>query len=283
MKAQVGTVIALLLLAAGISGCGPEKFSAVWLKPSYVVDGHPDWWNMPAYSEKILSGRLVIANDSSALYLGLYSSDKRLAMRFKGQGLTICLTNPENQRERVGIHYPLGMMEVGGHFRSNRYLPSANLPPETETDMLELQTNDVVITAPDSAMSGRKTPEEAAAIGVLARFQQTESSVQYTLRMKTETLAPWLRPGARVLVEVDSPAMKRPGGGRRGERPPDEEGGGRGGWGRPGGGMGGMGGGPRGGDRGPREGDRDQQSGRIAFNKDLHLTADVTLAETPSP
>jgi hypothetical protein len=274
--------IALLtvLTALIFSGCGPKLLNAVWLAPSLRVENQPDWWNMPAYQNSDLSGRVIVANDSNSLYLGLYSSDHRLAGRLKGRGLTVWLSNPDNKNNRLGLRYPVGMWESGANIRPNRYLPSADLSPDAMDDMLKLQNDDVEFMCRDSALSGRKTPEAADSLGVHARFVQTQTALEYTMQIRfSGPVLSWLKPGARVQVALDSPAMSRPKG--RAEGRPDEggrqHGGGFGGGeGRRGGGMGRRGAGGEEGEGGSRE-------QGLAPNQALHLVYTIQLASGPKP
>ena len=271
---------ATALLSLLLSGCNSKTLEAQWVESSTLTNGEPDWWNMRAYSTPEWGGRMVIANDGGMLYLGAYSGDPRFAFRLREQGLTLTLTNAENKRERVTIHYPMGKRNMPRRPPDQNFLPSDNLPSGEIFDMLEKQSDDAEIIAPDSAKSGIKNLIETEQLGISPQVTESEHSTEYTLRLKTAALAPWLKPGAKVVLKVESPAMKEPR-----ERP------GRGGGGMPFGGRGGReGGGPGGGMGGRgmgRDGnretmDKDSLSQGIPNHKAIDLEFTVRLATDPS-
>jgi hypothetical protein len=216
-------IVYVLAIDLLLSGCGQEILKAVWLSPSYEVNGGPDWWNLPAFAVKDLSGRVVLANDSSTLYIGLYSSDRHIGRRLRWRGLTVWMTNPEDKTERIGIHYPIGMPGPGMRPTAEEQARDTSMPPPRAMEMVGLETGDLEILTNDSTRSGRKTHDEAQQLGMRAAFLQNESAAQYTLAVEERQIVPWLKQGSRVLLEIESPAMERFGGEGR-ERP---EGGGR--------------------------------------------------------
>jgi hypothetical protein len=293
---RYAAVFFLVLLGMLLGGCNSQALKSVWLKPTSVVQGTPDWWNLPAYRIEDLNGSLTLVNDSSTMHLRFYSSDRQLAGRFKRMGMTLWLINPKDKADRVGIRYPMGMERTGLAIHPNRYLPSENLPPSEMDAMLKLQSDDVVIEAKDSSANGRKTPEEAAQLGVQPRLIETENAVEYQLAVTMHSLAPWIMPGAQILMELDSPLSEHGPGGRNMHGSPagggeGGEGGGGGGMGRgggggdEGGGMGGGGGGMGGGRRGGGRHGEDQGSNRpteSTMNKTIHYQFTVELASGPA-
>jgi len=271
---------AMLPAALLFAGCRPEKFASVWYGSSSVRASERDWWNLPAYRVKNFAGRITVVNDSSDLCLGLYSSDWHLARRLRGSGLTVWLTNAQNKSEKLGIRYPIGMQKGERGFRPNRFLPNADLPPSEMHAMFEMQNDEIEILAEDSALTGRKSLDEAEQLGVSARLTEADSAVAYLLTIEMARLVPWLRPGSKVLLEMESPVMERPkpedegfqnerGRGRRG-MPPSGGGGGF----PPGGGRGGQ-------HRGPSEG-RDQREGAISADRAIRLSFIIDLAVKPT-
>jgi hypothetical protein len=277
----VGAVLPAVLLCAG---CRPETLASVWhSSPSGGASGG-DWWNLPAYRVKDFPGRIIVANDSSNLCLGLYSPDRHLARRLRSSGLTVSLTNAQNKSEKLVIRYPVGMHRGQRDFRPNRFLPNADLPPSEMGAMLDVQHDEIEILAEDSTRSGRKSLDDAAQIGVSASLAQADSAVEYLLLITATELAPWLKPGSKVLLEIESLAMERPK--SEGRRSPDEHGWEPGGM-PPGGGGGGGGGGfPPGGGRGGQhrggpEG-RGQQDDAISSDRAIRLSFVIDLAVRPA-
>ena len=270
---------AMLPAALLFAGCRPEKFASVWYGSSSVRASERDWWNLPAYRVKNFAGRITVVNDSSEMCLGLYSSDRHLASRLRGSGLTVWLTNAQNKSEKLGIRYPIGMQKGERGFRPNRFLPSANLPPSEMHAMFEMQNDEIEILAEDSTRSGRKSVDEAEQLGVSAQLTEADSAVAYLLTIEMARLVPWLRPGSKVLLEIESPVMERPKSGAEGFS--DERGGGRGGMPPSGGGGFPPGGGRGGHQRGPSEA-RDQREGAISRDRPIHLSFMIDLAVKPT-
>jgi hypothetical protein len=282
-RAYLSMVLALsALVCVSLWGCNSRAFKSVWLKPTAVVQGSPDWWNLPAYRIDELNGSLTLVNDNNTLYLRFYSNDRFLAGRFKRAGLTLRLINPQNKSERVAIRYPMGMDQKGPEIHPNRFLPSEPLPATEVDEMLKLQSDDVVIEARDTSISGRKTSEQAARLGVQPQLNETQNAVEYQIAFTWSALAPWLAAGKHVTVELDSPLGGRGDHGPEGrhmERPPmgGNEGGGGGG---DEGGRGFPGGGRRGGERSGQE----PEGGRPAestMNKAIHYEFSLELASSP--
>ncbi len=265
----------LLLFSLLLSGCGQEILKAVWLNSSYEVNGNPDWWNLPAFAVKDLSGRVILANDSSALYLGLYSSDRHLARRLKGRGLTVWLTNPQDKTERIGIHYPIGMPGDGMRPRPEEQAPNTDMPPPKAMEMVKLETEDLEILTQDSSISGRRTHDEAQQLGVRATFMEKDSAAEYTLTIELGQMTAWLKSASRVLLEIESPAMEHFGSEGR-ERP---EGGGRHGEGMPPEGGGAF---PRGEGRGGQHHPGEGQREGVSTNKPIDFKFTVELAANPT-
>ena len=260
----MGAAIAILSLIA--IGCRPEKMDSVWLKTPSSQE-NPDWWNLTSYRLDEMNGTMTLANDSSLLFVRFVSREPHFNQRLERQGLMLWLSNPQDKTQRLGIHYPLGMRRGDPPFRGNRYLPDANVPP-TEMNMLAVQNDEFEILWGDSVNSPPKSREEVEDLGIRVLLgETTEGNSEYTLRLRMGEILPWIKPGARIRMEVESTAPERPeiserekireemkdrGGG--GGRP-----GGRGGMGRPGGGSG-----------GPPE-EMKQQMGPIQFEFQIQL------------
>jgi hypothetical protein len=274
-----------------ILGCHSKPWQSTWLNPSATIQSHPDWWKFPAYRLDKFDGTVAIVNDSSAIYLRLFSRDHRLARRLEMSGLTIWLSDGKNTKTlRLGIHYPIGMRNRERPFHPDHFLPNADLSPEAMTSMIERQNEDFELLQGDSSLTGPILHGDAGKYGVYAAISDSAGGAfEYKLRIGFGDLAPWIKPGYSLLMEVDSPAMDRSA--SRGGRPGERDGGGdrpEGGWGRPGGGgFGGHGGGEGGGwrGRGGGEGRRDstvQSSGGISPTAPIKLSFTVRLAATPS-
>jgi|GEM_PF-4595772 len=276
------TVLSLVLACLLLAGCKSETLRSVWLNPTSIVSGNPDWWNLPAYRIEKLNGSLTMVNDSGAFYIRFYSPERNLAGRFKGAGLTLWFSRPEKPDLKWGIRYPMGMHGEKPPAQSGHFLPKADLPPSSVVEMLKMQNDDLEIISPDSTVSGRKTAGEADQMGLQAQYMETPNSVELTFRIEIAELIPWLKPGATILLKAESPAMERkklrkgedgpprgmPGFGGNGQGP-------GGGGGFPGGGMGG---GPQG--KGHSEG-MEKRSGGIQQNKPIDLQFTVILDAGP--
>ena len=278
-----------VILALSLNGCKSQPLNSYWLKPSASDSTNPDWWNLPTYREDKLQGTMTIVNDSSALYLRLFSRDRHLARRLEMTGLTIWLGNDADSRApRLGIHYPLGMQSGKAAFHPNRYLPNANLPPDVMGQMISQQHNDFELLLGDSSLSGQRPHEEEGQFGLLTTLGEASGNgFEYVLRVDMGHAVPWIKPGAALSVEVESPAMDRTAfrGDRSGGRGEHREGGEGRGMGRPGGGggggRGGFGGGHRGGGPGEMHGDSTGQPQGIPPTSPIQLRFELHLAATP--
>jgi hypothetical protein len=272
------TFIAAVFLASlslSLSGCRPERVASVWFAPLSAEQDQPDWLNLAAYRLDPLNGIMTIANDSSTLYVRFLSRDPRLLRRLERNGLIVWLSGSGAKTERLGVHYPLGFQKGGAPFHPDRFLPDAKLSPEAMSDLLTIQNDEFEITLGDSTIRNSHSEGDMERVGVGALLAQTqEGSLEYTLRIREGELVPWIKPGARVTMEVESAAMERPRmkdrDGDEGfrDRMPERPSGGRGG--RPGGGM-------RGGHRGERG---DETPGGIPPNKPIHFRFEIQLAES---
>jgi hypothetical protein len=268
-----------LLVVVSVAGCRPQTLASLWCAPSAVGQEQPDWWNLSAYRVKDFPGRIIIANDSGHVYVGFYSPGRRFARRLKGAGLTVWLSNPDDRSQRVGVHYPTGMQDRDTTFHANRFLPRANLPPTEMEALFELEHDNVEILRDDSASGVRKLRAEAESLGVQVQLAEVDSAVEYTLTIHTAQLAPWLRPGSKMLLEIESAAMKRPQ--FEGRRSPEGREWGRGEMPPSGGGGGFPGGGRRGGEH-RRPSDRENaDEGAIPSDKPIHLSFLIDLASKP--
>jgi hypothetical protein len=281
------TFLSAILLSIALLGCGPQTLKSFWLAAVPGDTTEPDWLNLTSYKVDKLGGTVTFTNDSSILYVRMMSSDRRLGARLQGRGLTIWLADPKNKSERLGIHYPIGFNDSTRHGRREHLLPNANLAPERIEGLMNMTSQDLEIVSSDSSLRGRKTLMDAEKSGVHASLSESTGIIIYTLRLQIASVAPWIKPGADVLLTIDSPA-----GHEREERGEHE--GGRGGF-RPGGGEGGEGGfgggGRHGGFRGGRgEGGEGSEGGEhrernpegIPLNSPVHLEFTVKLAAGPA-
>jgi hypothetical protein len=271
------------------SGCGSELLKSSWLKQSSIINDAPDWMNLPAYQVDEINGSITLVNDSSAVYVRLYSHDRRLGSRIRGAGMTVWLTDPKDKTRRIGVHYPMGFHGGQHPGNSEHYLPKTDMPAETMVDMMNAQgREDVEIISADTSINGRKTPDQAEQLGLRCALSEADSAAEYTLKIGGGRLASWLQPGIRASIEVDSPAIDWQ---RRRERGGESSGseGRRGGEGGPfGGGIGGgHGGGGRfggrhgGGEHGEGENPRREQGGdskSVPPNKPIKVVFTVQLA-----
>jgi hypothetical protein len=272
-----------LLVILVVWGCGSQTLKSVWLDTSASPDSEPDWLNLSSYTLEKFGGTMTLANDSTLLYVRLSTPNRRVAQRLQGRGLTVWLTDPKDKSHRFGIHYPIGMHDSLRHRQREHLLPDANLPPTAMEGLMNLPDQGLEILSADSTLFGRKTLIEAENLGVRATLNETTGITEFTLRIETARLAPWITAGSKVLLTVDSPAMNRSEGGgehrdRGGFRP--GMGGGEGG-----GGFGGYGGRHGGGHRGEGgEGENDGGENRredISPTTPIHLEFTVQLAARP--
>jgi hypothetical protein len=251
-KKRSGTVLCglLALIVVLTVGCGPELLTSQWLGGATTAQGGPDWTKLSAYQIGTIRTTVTLANDSSAFYLRMFSQNRRLARSLQRTGMTLWLANPQNEQERVGIHYPIGMQPREPGARPERMLPGGAMPPTMVSEFLQ-RNEDVELLAKDSTFSGVKTLAQAEELGIRAQLSEADSTAEYTLRVRFAQLPSWLKAGSKVLLKMESAAFvkmeeKRSEGGERGEHR---------GWGRRGGGgEGGMP--PGGGDEPPMGGGR---------------------------
>jgi hypothetical protein len=286
------TTATIATLCLGVTGCKPEQLQSTWLKPSATIEGNPDWWNLPTYRIEKLDGTVTIVNDSTGLYLRLFSRDRRLTRRLRMAGLAVWLNNPSGRKtERLGIHYPVGMHGKRASFQPDHYLPNANLAPEVVGEMLSQQNENLEILSSDSSLSGNKTPDDAQQIGVRAHLGETTGgATEYALRIGMGQLAPWIKPGSLVQLEIQSPAMNREafhgegegseGEGHRGEGGGRSFPGGGGGFGGGGGGFDGHHGGQGGRHGRESRGDSTGASEGIPPTSPIHFVFNIQLAAT---
>jgi len=262
-----------LVIWAGVfaDGCRKAALESVWLDSTSVGGGQPDWWSVPAYEVKSLPGMFTLANDSSAVYFHLRSTNRMLAQRLRMQGLTWHIRPAEDPEQELVVRYPV-RTEGGPPPKEDRPpLPEVGMAPGAVFDMLERQNDNVEIMCRDSVLSGRKTRDEAFRLGVATSMSEMNGAVEYTLRLSLAQVADWLKPGQRLEVEVESPAMDTKAmreRGRSGERPS--------------GGMrppGGMGGGPRPG--GGRPGGMSSETRGLRPDQALRLKYTIELASGP--
>lgn len=279
----VGLAALIAILCLALTGCKPEQLRSTWLKPSGLVQGNPDWWNLPTYRIEKLDGTVTIVNDSTGLYLRMFSRDRRLPRRLRMAGLTVWLSDPTGKKaSRLGIHYPIGMHGNDASFHPDHYLPHADLSPEVVVQMLNQQNDNLEILSGDSTLTGNKSPDNTQQFGVRAHLGETTgATMEYTLRIGMGQLTPWIKPGSRIQLEIQSPAVDRSA--FHGEGGAPEGGGHRGdGGGRPypggGGGFGGHHGGQGGWRGGGSHGDSTRTAEGIPPTSSIHFLFNVQLA-----
>jgi uncharacterized membrane protein YgcG len=286
----IAMTAAISFICVFLAGCKPQPMQSGWLTSVSTATGDPDWWNLPAYRLEKLDGTITIVNDSSALYVRFYSRDQRLMRRLRGSGLTVWLTNAQNKSERLGIHYPLGMHGRGRPPEETHMLPNADLPPEVVMNMLDRPNNEnLEILQSDSAAPLMKTPEDARLDGIRALVSEpTAGGVQYALQITPGEGRSWIKPGAKLLLEINSPAMGR--GDSEGKGPSEHGGwggrhGGGGGEGGEGGGGGGFGhrGGHRGGGGESGDDHDSKQPAGVSPTTPLHFQFAIQMASRPQP
>jgi hypothetical protein len=245
-----GLLVLIVLLAMG---CGPELLTSKWLSGSSAAQGEPDWLKLSAYQIGTIRTTVTLANDSGAFYMRIFSQNRRLARTLRRSGMTLWLANPNDAKDRIGIHYPIGMQPREPGARPDRMLPGGELPPMMASEFLQ-HNEDVELLSSDTTLNGVKTLAQAEEVGIRAQLSEADSTAEYTLRVRFAQLPSWLKAGSKVLLKMESAAFvkmedRREEGGERSEyhgrgrrgggggMPPggggDEPpmGGGRGGWG----------------------------------------------------
>lgn len=275
----------LFALSVCALGCRTPTYTAQWLKPEWLGDDGPDWYSVPCYSMKKPSGTITLVNDSASVYVRLFSSDRNFAQRLNRQGFTLWLSNPKDKTQKLGIHFPIGRADGAPPERPERFLPDANLTPQAMFDMLRVKNDELEIFLSGPEQKERKSLDDAEdELGLRADFIEHKGSGEYLLEIRRGNLTDWIQPGARLLLEMESPKPEGPPAGGRG---PGDRGDrrGRGGEDMPpggmgGGGPGGMGGGRPGGMGKPGE-EKDRESRELGLNKAIKLKFFVTMASGP--
>jgi hypothetical protein len=235
----VGLLALIVLLAMG---CGPELLTSKWLAGSSKAQGEPDWSKLSAYQIGTIRTTVTLANDSGAFYLRIFSQNRRLTRSLRRAGMTLWLANPNDEKDRLGIHYPIGMQPREPGSRPERMLPGGEMPPDMAGEFLR-HNEDVELISKDSTFNGVKTLAQAEELGIRAQLAEADSTAEYTLRVRFAQLPAWFKAGSKVLLKMESAAFVK----MEERREEGREGGEHRGWGRRGGGGGGGGGMPPGG------------------------------------
>jgi hypothetical protein len=93
-------------------GCSSTaQLSSSWNKGEVVIDGQANEWTSQLAAIKDMRVSVGVRNDEEFLYVCVTSPDERFGRQMLSLGLTVWF-EPENG-EKMGIHYPIGMMRQG--------------------------------------------------------------------------------------------------------------------------------------------------------------------------
>lgn len=134
MKAQnrVWPIFSLLVFAGILVGCSTAKqVQSVWRDKKIAIGGQGrGWGERTAFYDEKNHLILAVANDSEALYLRIFTADRRLQQAMRHLGMTLWF-DPEGGKEKsFGIRFPTeGGMPGPGRAGMDRH---AERKPEKE-------------------------------------------------------------------------------------------------------------------------------------------------------
>lgn len=200
-----------LLLCVG--GCGSLQLASQWSDNTINVDGKSDEWTgktEPMGSKKLTIG---FANDTNYVYMMLSTGDRTMSRMLMIRGLNVWFDSAGGRNKTFGIHYPLGILSgrsTGG--RGTQTDPLSALKGNTALSELEIL---------GSVNDNRRAMPIAAAGGIQARINYSESSLVYELRVPYTTgerfpFSIQARSGSLIGVGLETPDMGSTAGGTGG-------------------------------------------------------------------
>ncbi len=232
-----------------ISGCASRvTVQSQRVTQNILINGHDDDWEGQMQIIEKTGVAIGIRNDDDYLYLALSPLNRGMAMQWMTAGLTVWLDSTGGKNKRFGIHFPIGLSDLG--------IPPMimmGMPGERDTKrdnplekMSDRLLEEVEIIGPGKYDKQRIGTKESTTLQV--RLTHNPNGMFYELRIPLQNdprnvCAINTRPGKNLGIGLETGKMERgrgmppmgegglggprgggrPGGSRSGGRPPEME------------------------------------------------------------
>jgi hypothetical protein len=257
------------------NGCGDTEIDSVWRKQNITIDGNDNDWSNSLISLDKINASVGMTNDNEFLYLCLSTNDPELENKIISGGLTLWFQGNDDENNKFGVHYPLGMSDTAMPSFDENMKPGDRPgdPFKMQGSLLKNQTSLEIINTNNNKI--RVPLKELKDIQIKATLN--DGKLVYEMKIplnqkNTTTYALNANAGSAIKIGIESGTNNSRN--RAGSMPPD------GGFDMPQGddegpGGGGPGGGPGGGGFPPGGMGREMSSSQsINFSIDVKLASD---------
>jgi hypothetical protein len=175
-----GLLLSMVLCTIFSIECSkPIAVNSRWPDNEIIIDGKDEEWGgatIYAAKEKV---SLTLINDSTYLYIRLYSRDRDVQMKVLGSGLTIWFDSKGGTNKVFGIRFPLGREKMD-------MPPMARSGMQNQEDiekMLEQSIDELEILLPEKEESHRLLLAAAETHGISAKLHFSKGNVIYELKV----------------------------------------------------------------------------------------------------
>ncbi len=206
--AQLALYAILHALPLFIVSCNSsEPIKAEWHDAATDMNGKPDLSELKGLRIKDVQARFVIANDNEQLILAVQTSDEALRRQIEMGGVTVWLTNPKDKKETIGFRYPA--IHGPGGPPKNFVLPAGQTGKDDMIDRMDTRPRDVELLQRKSA-NRMLSLDDAHTLGITAETKYEATTVAHSIVIAFDSLAPWLKAGDEVMLELNVPKLDMP-------------------------------------------------------------------------
>lgn len=162
--------------------CRPSmEIKSAWMKNAVAVDGAISEWQGLLTHDPDGRFSMGVANDDSALYVCLTSSDRAIVGQILRFGMTVWFENRKSKRGSLGICFPLGMENSGIDFRR---LHEAQRDTAAMRSLMEEAFDALVVIGPGKTDSVPMKAVIAESLGIKVKAVPGHEKFTYELRLR---------------------------------------------------------------------------------------------------
>lgn len=212
-------VILTLAVIVLTNGCNGIELTGSWRDRDVQIDGMQFDWENALFNLSDEKVNIGILNDDDYLYVCLVPLDETIIRQAMRQGFTVWLEAKGDKAKKLGIRYPIGMMDGGLPPRE----PDQGFNPEEMMAKAEESLNEFQIIGADKkdTISLSVDNESGVQVRVGTRNERMVYELKIPLnRSDDHPYAVGVSPGDEIKIKFETGQFKRPEMNRpRGERP----------------------------------------------------------------
>jgi hypothetical protein len=154
-------------------GCKSPEITSYWRDSDVKIDGNSEDWQGKTWIIKDLNNVLVgFMNDENYLYLSLTISDRALQHQIAFSGFTFWFDRSGGEEKIFGVHYPLGMEEMGMPGDRRRKMQEQNFSRDSLPAFPENFSDELDIYEPTKGKHIRMRKQETGGIDVVLHLSR---------------------------------------------------------------------------------------------------------------